>query len=254
MSGASATSGLSTSRPALAVILARAGSKGLPGKNRMMIAGKPCAQWTIEHAMASEMVGMVALSTDDQELMGLGERMGIACVRRSTELAGDRATVDAAARECVGIVERKAAVSSATPILILYANVPVRPVGLIDRAVKMLADTRCDSVQSYGPAGKFHPWWMARVDEQTGAVRPWEGDVLNHGVYRRQDLPPCFVPDGGVIAVTRRALFCEIPGVAAGPHAFFGMDRRGIVNGEGAVVDIDSAVDAAVAEAMLTNH
>ena len=54
--------------------------------------------------------------------------------------------------------------------------------------------------------------------------------------------------------MTRCALFCEIPGVAPGPHAFFGKDRRGVFNDEGAVIDIDSATDAAVAEAVLGKH
>lgn len=274
---------------ALAIILARAGSKGLPGKNRMPIAGKPCAQWTIEHALAAKSVGTVALSTDDAELHALGQRMGIVCLQRSAELAGDRATVDAAAREAVQQLEHKRrgtgqttagdqtsgaahdssracsleaasrsvpphdTVDSDLPIIILYANVPVRPGGgdLIDRAVARLVEANCDSVQSYAPVGKFHPWWMTRIDPATGDVRPWEGDVLNHNIFRRQDLPPCFVPDGGVIAVTRRALFREIPGVPDGPHAFFGIDRRGVINPEGAVIDIDSATDAAVAEAVL---
>lgn len=274
---------------ALAIILARAGSKGLPGKNRMPIAGKPCAQWTIEHALAAKSVSTVALSTDDEALLTLAERMGVACLRRSAELAGDKATVDAATREAVQqfgqlgggtgritagdqtsgathasprVCSLKAAsrpvpphesAQTSAPIVILYANVPVRPGGgdLIDRAVARLIETGCDSVQSYAPVGKYHPWWMTRIDAATGLVRPWEGDVLNHNIFRRQDLPPCHVPDGGVIAVTRRALFREIPDVADGPHAFFGKDRRGVINPEGAVIDIDSAIDAAVAEAML---
>lgn len=258
----------SNAAPALAIILARAGSKGLPGKNRMPIAGKQCAQWTIEHALAAKTVGLVALSTDDDELLALGERMGIACLRRSAELAGDRATVDAAGREAVVQVERREFVHAprpshaphgqdalaTAPIVILYANVPIRPSDLIDRAVARLIETGCDSVQSYAPVGKYHPWWMTRIDPDTGAVRPWEGDILNHNIFRRQDLPPCFVPDGGVIAATRRALFCEIPGVPPGPHAFFGKDRRGVLNEEGAVIDIDSATDAAVAQAMLGKH
>jgi CMP-N-acetylneuraminic acid synthetase len=75
--------------------------------------------------------------------------------------------------------------------------------------------------------------------------------VLNHGVYRRQDLPPVYVPDGGVLVVTRRALFGGVAGAAPGPHAFLGADRRGVLNKEGDVVDIDSRIDVMVAEAML---
>jgi hypothetical protein len=42
------------------------------------------------------------------------------------------------------------------------------------------------------------------------------GPPLNHGVFRRQDLPPAYIPDGGVLVVSRAALFCEIPGVEPG--------------------------------------
>ena len=251
-----AMGGLSSARPALAIILGRAGSKGVPGKNAMPIAGTPCAAWTIAHALASETVGMVVLSSDDPRLMGLAREMGIVAVERSAEMASDTATVDGAAREAVKGLENTRGTHGLVspchgPIVILYANVPVRPAGLVDRAVRRMLETGCDSVQSYAPVGKMHPWWTARVDAESGRVRAWEGDVLNHGVYRRQDLPPAFVPDGGVLVVTRAALFGEIAGVETGPHAFFGADRRGVLNEEGAVVDIDSPVDVLVAEAIL---
>ena len=123
--------------------------------------------------------------------------------------------------------------------------------GLIDRAVQLMLEAGCDSVQSYSPVGKFHPWWTARLDA-SGAVTPWEGDTLNHGVYRRQDLPPAFIPDGGVLVVSRAALFDELPGVplGGGPHAFFGRDRRGIESG-GEVIDIDSPRDLVLADTVL---
>ena len=123
----------------------------------------------------------------------------------------------------------------------------MRPVGLIDRAMELLAASRCDSVQSYARVGKYHPQWQARLDDD-GRIAPWEGDVLFGGVYRRQDLPPSYVPDGGVIAMTRRTLFEPIND---GPHGFLGADHRGIATAEGEVVDIDSPVDVLVAEAKL---
>jgi CMP-N,N'-diacetyllegionaminic acid synthase len=247
-------------RPAIAIILGRAGSKGVPGKNAMPIAGKPCAQWTIEHALASTLVGRIVLSSDDPVLRSLALSMNAEAIDRPAYLATDGARVDDAARDAITTLDHRhnsarhspgIAIDDATPIVLLYANVPVRPVGLIDRAVQRMLDTACDSVQSYAPVGKMHPWWTARVDGQTGHVRPWEGEVLNHGVYRRQELPPAYIPDGGVLVVSRRALFGRIPGVPPGPHAFFGADRRGVLTGEGEVVDIDSAMDALVATALL---
>lgn len=236
---------------AIAIILGRGGSKGVPGKNTAMIAGKPCVQWTIEAAKSAEHVAHIIVSSDDPQMLALAREADTFVSVRPKELATDTARVDDAARHAVMDFEKTHAdVSAFAPIVILYANVPVRPPDLIDRAVHLLRTSGCDSVQSYAAAGKHHPWWTARIDER-GRISPWEGDVLNHGVFRRQELPSAFVPDGGIIALTRRALFQEIPGVQPGPHAFFGLDRRGVIDPEGAVIDIDAPTDLLVADAVL---
>ncbi|MEO1585213.1 MAG: acylneuraminate cytidylyltransferase family protein [Planctomycetota bacterium] len=234
---------------ALAIILARAGSKGVPGKNVRPIAGRACIEWTIDAALAAESVSRVAVSSDDPKAIDAARGMGVEAVTRPAGLAHDTATVDDAARHAVNELG-----GLDVPIVILYANVPVRPADLIDRAVDRLVATGCDSVQSYERVGKHHPWWMARIDETNGEVSPWQGDVLNHGVFRRQDLPPAYLPDGGVIALTRRALMREIDGAGDGPHAFFGVDRRGIVSPEGSVVDIDTEADVVRAEQVLSER
>ncbi len=229
---------------ALVIILARAGSKGLPGKNSALLAGKPCAQWTIEAAMDAACVDRIVVSSDDADVNACAHKLGCTIVDRPAELAHDTATIDDAARHAYETVG-----SPDVPIVILYANVPVRPDGLIDDAVKMLVESGCDSVQSYAQVGKHHPWWTVRVDE-SGVVQPWDGEVLYHGCFRRQDLPPAMVPDGGVIALTSDALMKRV-GAAEGPHCFLGNDRRGIVTNEGDVIDIDSRVDQVVADVIL---
>ncbi|MBS0187571.1 MAG: acylneuraminate cytidylyltransferase family protein [Planctomycetes bacterium] len=235
----------------VAIILGRGGSKGVPGKNTAMVAGKPCVQWTIDAAKSSDHVAHVVVSSDDHAMLDLARASDAIAVVRPADLASDTARVDDAARHAVLAFEQThAEIAEHSPIVILYANVPVRPPDLIDRAVHLLRDSRCDSVQSYQPVGKYHPWWTAKLDGDA-RVGPWEGDVLNHGVFRRQDLPPAFVPDGGIIAVTRRALFLQVAGTTPGPHAFFGADRRGVINPEGSVVDIDARTDLLVADAVL---
>ncbi|MBA4038886.1 MAG: acylneuraminate cytidylyltransferase [Planctomyces sp.] len=235
---------------AVAIVLARAGSRGVPGKNTAPLAGRPCIAWTIEHALRSSSVRRVVVSTDSPAAAEASEQLGAQVVRRPPELASDTATVDAAARhacDAAGLDDDHARV------VILYANVPVRPSDLTDRAVRLLDESGCDSVQSYQPSGKHHPWWTARLGDD-GAVSPWQGQLLNHGVYRRQDLPPAFVPDGGVIALTLAALRLRVPGAPAGPHAFFGADRRGVINPPGSVVDIDEPIDLIVADAVLSGR
>jgi len=231
----------------LGIIIGRAGSKGLPGKNARPIAGRPCIVWTIEDARAATRIDRVVLSTDDERMLQIGRAMGIEAIPRPADLARDDTTVDAAVRHAAMAADPE---GRCARVVILYANVPVRPPGLIDRGVALLEESGADSVQSYAPVGKHHPLWTAVVGDD-GGVRPWQGDVLNAGIFRRQDLPPAHMPDAGVIVVTRRALFLEIDGVAPGPHAFFGAERRGIITGEGEVVDIDSEIDALVAEAIL---
>jgi CMP-N,N'-diacetyllegionaminic acid synthase len=244
---------MSTRTPAIVIILARAGSKGVPGKNVAMLAGEPCIAWTIRHAQHAARAGLIAVSSDDARALAAAKALGCLCVPRPAELASDTARIDDAARHALTVLRESqpARCPPDAPVVILYANVPVRPAGLIDRALDLLDTTGCDSVQSYQHVGKFHPWWMAKVDPATGAVTPWEGDVLNHGIFRRQDLPPACVPDGAIIVCSQAALMLRVPGVAPGPHAFFGKDRRGVINPEGSVVDIDEPMDLLLAEARL---
>jgi hypothetical protein len=153
----------------VAVVLARAGSKGVPGKNTALVAGKPCVAWTIEHAMAAKAVDVVVVSSDCDEVLAIAGEMGALPHRRPDALAGDTARVDDALRDAVawyeGDPQHPGTIGAA---VLLYGNVPVRPGGLIDRGVALWQQTGCDSVQSYEPVGKYHPWWQTRV---TGGSR-----------------------------------------------------------------------------------
>lgn len=227
---------------ALGVILARAGSKGLPNKNSMKIAGKPMLAWTIEHALASHQIRRVLVTTDGEALAQIAGKYDVEIVRRPAELASDTATVDAAARHAVNQV-----VDMHENVCLLYGNVPIRPNDLSDRAIDMLLQTGADSVQSVCPVGKNHPYWMKTVDPETGKL----GMLHENQIYRRQELPPVYMLDGGVIALKRSSLFTLIEGQ---PHAFLGTDRRAVVTEPGEVVDIDTKEDFKVAEAILEDR
>lgn len=235
-------------RSALAVIIGRAGSKGLPGKNAMRIGGAPMIAHSIRHAQQSKSVGRIIVSTDGQAIADAAKAAGAEVIMRPASLATDSATVDDAVRHAA-----LASGDASDIIVILYANIPIRPRDLTDRAVAELhAHPEVQSVQSYSDVGKHHPWWMVRLagddgvagSDQSGRVQAYHPNT----VYRRQDLPPLFLPDGGVIAVRRESLFTVVEGQ---PHAFLGEHRRGIVNPPGSVVDVDTPLDFAVAEAML---
>ena len=225
------------SQKVVAVVIGRAGSKGLPGKNLLPIGGKPMIAHSVDHACGSQLVGRVLCSTDGAEIAAAAEDAGAEIVMRPADLASDTATVDSALRHAI-----TDSASDAEYVVMLYGNVPIRPPGLVDRAVEELVRSGADSVQSYGPVGKHHPYWTVRIDDH-GVVDAWQ----DHEVYRRQDLPPAFIPDGGVVVVTRSSLF----DVGSGhPHAFLGKVRRGIKNPEGSVVDVDDRVDYLLARAL----
>ncbi|MBO6512862.1 MAG: acylneuraminate cytidylyltransferase family protein [Phycisphaerales bacterium] len=233
------------SRNATAIILARGGSKGLPGKNHALVAGQPCVQWTIDAAKQAHTIAQIVVSSDDPEVLEISNQNGCTSIERPADLAHDTATIDDAARHAYQQIG-----SPDTPIVILYANVPVRPDTLIDDAVNLLVESRAHSVQSYARVGKHHPWWTVKLTDENN-VLPWEGDTLYHNCFRRQDLPPAHIPDGGVIALTPDALMLRT-NAPSGPHQFLGTDRRGIETQEGDVIDIDSRIDLLVADAILS--
>ncbi len=222
----------------LAVILARAGSKGLPHKNALPLAGRPLLDHTIDHAKAATAVDHIVLTTDGEHLAAIAQKRGVQTIMRPNELASDTATVDAAARHAVEQIESLYG-QPFDSIVILYGNVPLRPVHLIDDALRLLHQTGCDSVQSVHPVGKHHPYWMKTVDDD-GRLAHYQSNT----VFRRQDLPPVHMLDGAIIAVTRASLFRVD---ADDPHAFLGNDRRAVITQPGDTVDIDEACDLELA-------
>ncbi len=231
----------------IAVIIARAGSRGLPNKAMALLDGRPLVAWTIEHALGCRALDAVVLTTDGEDIAAVGRTFGIHVYPRPAELAGDDVTIDAAARHGVTCWESEQGRRS-DHVAIMYANVALRPHDLTDRALEQLRATGADSVQSVYPVGKMHPLWMRTVgDDDQGRA-----DVLDmytpNRVYRRQDLPPVYMLDAGALVVQRESLYAVDP---AEPHAFLGTDRRAITTASGDVVDIDSEFDLVAAETIL---
>lgn len=231
----------------IAVILARGGSKGLPGKNALPLGGKPVLAWTIEHALATPGLARVVLSTDSDHMARIGRRYGVEVVLRPPRLCDDTAPVADAARFTVAADE--AGVAHYDAVAILYGNVPIRPDDLTRRALRKLENTGCDSVQSVHAVGKTHPYWMKTLGDE--ARQDELVPFVENSIDRRQDLPAVYQLNGGVIAVTRQSLFTYD---RTSPHAFLGADRRAIITGEDAVVDIDTRRDLLLAEAIMRDR
>jgi CMP-N-acetylneuraminic acid synthetase len=232
----------------LGVILARAGSAGLKNKHLLPLAGWPVIKHTFAHARASKLLARVVVSTDSAEVRRLAEANFFETVRRPSELATADASVQDAMLHAMDAVEASSAFR-ADALVVLYGNVPVRGDGVIDRAVKMLAETRCDSVRTFCSVGKWHPAWMSRLSEETAVVEPLQVG----SIHRRQDLPKLFLHDGAVVAVSRASMLRGRDN-PLDPHAFFGVDRRGIRTEAGETVEIDERRDLYWAEAVIRDR
>jgi CMP-N,N'-diacetyllegionaminic acid synthase len=244
----------------LAVIMARGGSVGLPGKAVRDLMGKPVLAYTFEHVRESALVTRAVVSSDSEEILAVARRFEMETILRPAELATATSATDPVLRHAVralyggGTTENTANTEATTErnkrnhfpyaVVMLYGNVPLRGGRMIDRCVEMLFATGCDSVQTIAAVGKFHPYWMFDYSEG-GKIRK---HVAND-VFRRQDLPPLFVPTGSVYAVRTEVLMAAEG--KSDPHAFLGADRRGLVVGAEDSVDIDSEKDLYIAEALL---
>jgi CMP-N,N'-diacetyllegionaminic acid synthase len=227
----------------LGVVLARAGSKGLPNKHLLDLRGRSVISYTLDHARDARRLTRVVVSSDCPLVRRFGTVNGFDPIARPPELATDAASVQDVLLHAVDSIEAAGAFR-ADVVVVLYGNVPIRPDGVIDRAVELLETSGCDSVRSFVPVGKWHPAWMSRLNGD--AVEP----LVAGSIHRRQDLEPLLLHDGAVVAVSRSSLE-RGRADRADPHAFFGIDRRGFEVGQGETVEIDARRDLFIADAVL---
>ena len=227
----------------LGVILARGGSLGLKDKHLLPLLGRPVIDYTFDRAAGSRELSAIVVSSDCPRILALATNRGFDIVRRPAALATSEASVQDVLLHAMDHVERRGS-KRIDAVATLYGNVPVRPAGVIDEALRLLRTSRCDSVRSFCPVGKWHPAWLSKLDGDVAtALQPGS-------IHRRQDLEPLFLHDGAVVVSSR-------PSMEAGrtrrdePHAFFGIDRRAVRTEPGDAVEVDSRRDLLLAEAIL---
>jgi CMP-N,N'-diacetyllegionaminic acid synthase len=227
----------------LGIIIARAGSQGLRNKHLLPLLGRPVITYTFDHARASRGLTRVIVSSDCPNILRLAAHEGFETIARPQELATSDASVQASMLFSMKAYEASSSFR-ADAVVVLYGNIPIRGVGVIDRGIRMLEETGCDSVRSWCPVGKWHPAWMSKLDgDRVVPLQPGS-------IHRRQDLSRLYLHDGAVVAVMRASmLLAEVH--ADDPHAFFGVDRRGFPTEAGETVEIDQLRDLYWAEAVL---
>lgn len=179
-------------RSVLTIITARGGSKGVPGKNIMPIAGRPLIQWSIDAARKSHHVDRLILSSDDEAIIEVARSAGCDVpFIRDASLATD----EASSMDVVADALRR--VPGHDIVVLLQPTSPLRTAADIDGALTRLVESGAPACVSVREA-EDHPYWTFRLDSAGRLARFAE---LDSGVpQRRQDLPPAWCLNGAVYA------------------------------------------------------
>ena len=154
----------------LGVILARGGSKRVPGKNWRRLGGKPLLAWTIEAAVQARSLTEVAVSTENYKILEIAKRHRVNLVMRPTELASDQASSYSALRHTLNQRERYGG-RTFDYVCLLQPTSPFRVTADIDACVWLAAGNGFDYVCS-AEQGKKVP---------NGAVYVGRSDWLRSG-------------------------------------------------------------------------
>jgi CMP-N,N'-diacetyllegionaminic acid synthase len=128
-------------KSALALIPARGGSKGVPGKNLAPVAGKPLVAWTLEAALASRSIAETVVSTDSDEIAAVARSLGAAVLERPAELARDDTPMQA-------VIDHARTRLPHDLFVLLQPTSPLRRPEHVDGAVDLLVETGADIVVS----------------------------------------------------------------------------------------------------------
>ncbi|HVP91401.1 MAG TPA: acylneuraminate cytidylyltransferase [Terriglobales bacterium] len=229
----------------LALIPARGGSKGIPGKNIKLLGGRPLIAYSIAAAKASSFIERTIVSTDDAEIARVATALGAEVpFRRPAELAGDSVTDLPVFQHALLTL---ATSDDYRPDIVVHLRPtsPLRPPGLVDGAIRtLLENPDADSVRSVAPPNQ-NPYKMWRTNEgrlepllPAGAPEPYNAP--------RQSLPETYWQTGQV-DVMRAATINEKRSVSG--------DRILPYPAESAfAVDLDSLPQWALAEHLIQAH
>jgi CMP-N,N'-diacetyllegionaminic acid synthase len=223
----------------IAVICARGGSRGVPGKNLRPLGGRPLIAWTVAQAVESGLFDLVAVSSDAADILEAARAAGADfLVTRPPELATDTISVHPAIAHCLDAAEAHLG-RRAESFAFLQVTSPLRATEDIVRAVELWETHRPGSVVS-ATLARSSPYFTILEEAPDGSVRL--SKEADPPVVRRQDAPRCWELNGAVYVFDRER-YAKDPRVL---HS----DTRILEMPEERSVDIDTEWDWQVVERM----
>lgn len=148
----------------LAVITARGGSKGLPGKNIKDLNGKPLIAWSIEECKKSKYITDLIVSTDDAEIAEVAKTWGGEVpFLRPAELAEDSTPHLPVMQHATDFMEQQKG-TQYDYVVIIQPTSPFRKAEYIDNLIDVIIEEGATSgVTVFEIEGKWHPIKMKRM-------------------------------------------------------------------------------------------
>jgi len=184
----------------IAIIPARGGSKGLPGKNIKLLNGKPMIAYSIETALKSKYISEVIVSTDDINIYKTAISYGAKdTFLRPSELSEDGSlaidnylyTLDRLEKDYGYKVD---------DFVVLQPTSPLRSVEDVDAAIELFKSKRADSVISY--CEELHPITWHKYLEEDGSLE----NIFPESINNRQDHRASYYPNGAIYVFKRSLL------------------------------------------------
>jgi N-acylneuraminate cytidylyltransferase len=222
----------------LAIIPARGGSKRLPRKNVLDLAGKPLIGWTIEAAQKSNYIDSIVVSTDCKEIAEIAEVFGISVPElRPRELSTDTATTQDVIIHTLNKYGKCSDI-----VIILQPTSPLRTADHIDDAIGMFEDNRAFSIVSVTPCE--HPPQWANTLPENNSMKDF---VRKNELQRSQDLGEFFRLNGAIYIYDTDKFLVEGK-LAYGENTFaYKMENE-------ASIDIDTQFDFEISKFLLMRH
>ena len=226
----------------LCVILARGGSKGIPGKNIYPINGHPLISYTISAALGSKYIQEVIVSTDDKKISKVSKNYGAMIpFLRPKKLSGDKVLSVDALRYTVLEYEKKKNIKF-DYIIELPCVSPFRDSSDINLAIELLVKSKSDSVISFVNTGEKHPIRLKRIKKSIVTDFCKEYPEPDKG-SRRQDFEPSYIRNGAIYAMTRDCLIKQ--------NSRQGNKILPLIMDEKKSINIDNRFDLLVAESLI---
>lgn len=223
----------------LALITARGGSKGLPGKNIRNLAGKPLISWTIKQALASPIIDRIIVSTDDNRIAAVAKKYGaeVPFMRPKVLASSSAKSVDVAIH-ALNWLERYNN-DKYDIVILLQPTSPLRTAEDIRRAFQLFFAKNAKAVVSVCTC-EHSPLWSNRLPSDLNMGKFIKASILNKN---RQSLGQYYRLNGAVYIAETRYLREK--------RSFFGRRTYAYIMDTVRSVDIDSIIDFTLAEILM---